>query len=475
MFYVLSAVRGVIFFMKSINLKSNSKTLFFLIHGYTGSPTDFNGLPEYLKDKLNVDIKVLLKGHGQSIQDLDNVELKDFINQIEAELKIDLEKYEKVILGGVSFGAQMALHFASKFPIDGVFNVCLPYKLKFPFNIPGLSILGFFKKYWTKPLSKDEEKVRQGTFYYKQMHANGLKILKEANKLLKKELSKINCPVFTIYSKNDPIGNYKAIGYISRKIEAPHYIEIVDNKNHNLFFSKKSTEIYKNIIDFYKSINNEKKSKGNKTAAIIPAYNEAQNIDRVLGVLTQAEFLSEIIVIDDGSTDNTEEVVSRFEEVKLLKNSTNQGKAQAMQQGVDNTDADILFFCDADLKGLTVEIIRQIIQPVAERKYDMYIGVRNNVMQKALTLFALNSGERAVRRELWNKLPEHFKYRYRIEAGLNFIARRRANGYGWQKFGYYQTLKEKKYGFLKGTILRWWMNIDVAYAYLLTIFQRLKR
>jgi len=307
------------------------------------------------------------------------------------------------------------------------------------------------------------------------MHANGLKILKEANKLLKKELSKINCPVFTIYSKNDPIGNYKAIGYISRKIEAPHYIEIIDNKNHNLFFSKKSTEIYKNIIDFYKSINNEKKSKGNKTAAIIPAYNEAQNIDRVLGVLTQAEFLSEIIVIDDGSTDNTEEVVSRFEEVKLLKNSTNQGKAQAMQQGVDNTDADILFFCDADLKGLTVEIIRQIIQPVAERKYDMYIGVRNNVMQKALTLFALNSGERAVRRELWNKLPEHFKYRYRIEAGLNFIARRRANGYGWQKFGYYQTLKEKKYGFLKGTILRWWMNIDVAYAYLLTIFQRLKR
>ncbi len=195
----------------------------------------------------------------------------------------------------------------------------------------------------------------------------------------------------------------------------------------------------------------------------------------MLGVLTQAEFLSEIIVIDDGSTDNTEEVVSRFEEVKLLKNSTNQGKAQAMQQGVDNTDADILFFCDADLKGLTVEIIRQIIQPVAERKYDMYIGVRNNVMQKALTLFALNSGERAVRRELWNKLPEHFKYRYRIEAGLNFIARRRANGYGWQKFGYYQTLKEKKYGFLKGTILRWWMNIDVAYAYLLTIFQRLKR
>ncbi|TDO94814.1 esterase/lipase [Halanaerobium saccharolyticum] len=462
--------------MINIELKNDSKTLFFLIHGYTGSPTDFNGLPEYLSNTLAADVKVmLLKGHGNKIQDLDDLELKDFINQIEAELKNDLEKYEEVILGGVSFGAQMALHFASEFPIDGVFSVCLPYKLKFPFNIPGLSTLSFFKKYWPKPLSEEEEKVRQNTFYYNQMHANGLKIVKKANGLLKNELSKITCPVFTIYSKNDPIGNYKAIGYISRKIEAPHYIKIIDNKNHNLFFSAKSSEIYKNIKDFYQNINKEKNKKEDTIAAIIPAYNEAQNIDRVLDVLTQADFLNEIIVIDDGSTDNTAEVVSRFEEVKLIKNDTNRGKAQSMQQGVENTDADILFFCDADLKDLTVEIVGRIIQPVAKRKYDMYIGVRNNFMQKAVTLFALNSGERAVRRELWNKLPEHFKYRYRIEAGLNFIAKRRGNGYGWNKFEYYQTLKEKKYGVLKGTLLRWWMNLDVAYAYLLTIFQRLKR
>jgi len=248
----------------------------------------------------------------------------------------------------------------------------------------------------------------------------------------------------------------------------------VDNKNHNLFFSNKSSEIYENIRDFYKSISRETKKEENKIAAIIPAYNEGQNISRVLDILTETDILNEVIVIDDGSTDNTSEVVSRFKEVKLLKNNSNQGKAQSMQQGVENTDAEILFFCDADLKGLTPEIVEQIVQPVVKRKYDMFIGVRNNVMQKAVTLFALNSGERALRRELWNKLPEHFKYRYRIEAGLNFIAKRQGNGYSWQKFEYYQTLKEKKYGFLKGTLLRWWMNIDVAYAYLLTVFQRLK-
>lgn len=98
----------------------------------------------------------------------------------------------------------------------------------------------------------------------------------------------------------------------------------------------------------------------------------------------------------------------------------------------------------------------------------MFIGVRNNVMQKAVTLFALNSGERALRREVWEQLPERFKYRYRIEAGLNFMAKK-LGGYQWQKFDYYQTLKEKKYGFFKGTFLRWWMNTDVAVAYMLVI------
>jgi len=180
-------------------------------------------------------------------------------------------------------------------------------------------------------------------------------------------------------------------------------------------------------------------------------------------------------VVDDGSTDKTPEAVKNFGQVKLLRNNKNKGKAYSMQRGMDATKADIIFFCDADLKGLTPSMVEQIIQPVINQKYDMYIGLRNNVMQKAVNLFALNSGERALTRALWEKLPENFKYRYRIEAGLNFIARKRGRGYGWQKFDYYQTLKEKKYGIIKGTILRWWMNFDVGCAYALAIVQNFSR
>ncbi len=57
---------------KTIELKANNKKLFILIHGYTGSVTDFNELPNYLHKKFNANVKVVcLKGHGTKIEDLE--------------------------------------------------------------------------------------------------------------------------------------------------------------------------------------------------------------------------------------------------------------------------------------------------------------------------------------------------------------------------------------------------------------------
>ncbi|PJA10730.1 hypothetical protein COX67_03445, partial [Candidatus Falkowbacteria bacterium CG_4_10_14_0_2_um_filter_36_22] len=465
--------------IQPIKLEHPSKKLLFLIHGYTGSPTDFNGLPEYLHKTLNINVKVmLLKGHGTNIKDLDSLEFNDFLVQAKRELRKDLQKYDEVFLGGVSFGAQLALYLAAHYPVKAVFNACLPYKLKFPFNIPKLELIGIFKKYWLKHIPETEKRLRQNAFHYKEMHIKGLKIVKQANRKLKKTLTKIYCPVLSIHSEKDPIGNYKTIDILDNKIKGPHdkkILRIFNDKNHNIFFTENRFDIYKKIEDFLKSSQKNNNFNSKRVAAIIPAYNEGNNIADVLSVLSRTKILNEIIVVDDGSTDKTPEAVKNFGQVKLLRNNKNKGKAYSMQRGMDATKADIIFFCDADLKGLTPSMVEQIIQPVINQKYDMYIGLRNNVMQKAVNLFALNSGERALTRALWEKLPENFKYRYRIEAGLNFIARKRGRGYGWQKFDYYQTLKEKKYGIIKGTILRWWMNFDVGCAYALAIVQNFSR
>ena len=462
---------------KPIDLTSHSKWEFFLIHGYTGSPTDFKNLPEYIAKKFNVNVKIpLLQGHGTKVEDLDNIKFEDFLNQVEAELKKEIKKGKKIILGGYSFGAQLALLLAAKFRVKGVILVSIPYKLKFPFNIRGLKHLMNFKRYWRKRIGKIEWRLRQDAFDYKYMHGNGLFIIKKANKVIKRVLKNVTCPCLNIHSKREPIGNYQSVELINKKITSKYKKSLIlHNENHNPFFSEHKNEIFNEIADFYNNITKNKKGAGvasrnsrESVTAIVPAYNEGERIADVLNALIKTKMLKKIVVVDDGSIDNTEKITrgfaKRYSKIKYLKNEKNMGKAYSMERGVQATNSEIIFFCDADLSGLTPKIVQEIIEPVLNNEVDMFIGVRNNIMQKIYMPFAIKSGERALRRDLWEKLPKYYKHRYRIETGLNYFVKRYGKGLGYKIFPHYQTLKEKKYGFFKGTFLRWWMNFDVVMA-----------
>lgn len=201
-----------------------------------------------------------------------------------------------------------------------------------------------------------------------------------------------------------------------------------------------------------------------RIAAIIPVYNEAKRIGRVLEILTRISLLHEIIVVDDGSKDNTEQVIKPFN-VKYLKNPTNQGKGIAMQRGVEATKADILFFCDGDLDGLNEKIVNDILSPVIKGNVDMFIGVRSNVRERWFKFIGLLSGERAVRRNIWDKLPCCYKHHYRIEISLNNYTKYYGKGFGFKMFSnYFQPVKECKYGFFKGLCKRLRMYYDIFWA-----------
>lgn len=212
-----------------------------------------------------------------------------------------------------------------------------------------------------------------------------------------------------------------------------------------------------------------------RIAAIVPAYNEEKNIQTVLRVLLQTRELSEIIVIDDGSTDRTGEV-ARLEGVRVIRQE-NRGKASAMATGANNTSADILFFSDADLLGLTPRHIMDVIAPVRDGSAGMTVGIRDRGpigMWMMEHLLPIIGGERAIARDTFLRMTEGTtSLRFGIETIMNAYCKKnripvrlvRMKGVG-------HIIKEMRYGLLHGFIARMRMIGQILKAELFILFHR---
>lgn len=208
-------------------------------------------------------------------------------------------------------------------------------------------------------------------------------------------------------------------------------------------------------------------------SAIVPAYNEGERLAGILQLLCSYPGFTEVIVVDDGSIDDTKDVVARFP-VRYLHHSPNHGKGYAMNQGVQAAGGDIIFFCDADVRGLTTQMLDTLLSPIQNGEAAMSIAVRGRsfswlpaLLAKFFPITTLISGERALPKQLWHDLPDYYKEGFRVEAGLNYLAAYRSPGIVYHVLpGLNHVPKEAKYGFWTGFIGRISMIGQVVSAHL---------
>jgi glycosyltransferase involved in cell wall biosynthesis len=160
-----------------------------------------------------------------------------------------------------------------------------------------------------------------------------------------------------------------------------------------------------------------------KISAIISVYNEAGTIKNVVTKVADY-FFDEIIVVNDGSTDKTDEIlteISKFYDFKYIVLPDNKGKGYAMATGIENATGEIIVFIDADLSNLTEEHFSQLLTPVFIKEADMVLGQANETLiNYSINPFKSFTGERALLKKDILPIVEKMKHsKFGVETLIN--------------------------------------------------------
>ena len=206
-----------------------------------------------------------------------------------------------------------------------------------------------------------------------------------------------------------------------------------------------------------------------KFAAVVPAYNEENTIANVVKVLVASPNIDEVIVVSDGSEDNTAAIAAELG-ATVVNLSDNRGKGGAMLAGMKQTDAEYILFMDADLVGLNECHIESMLAPIKNGRVDMTLGVFKNGRRStdlAQKVAPYLTGQRVLKTSLLRQVHDMDIARFGVELALTRFMEENDIQYKTVELkDLSHVMKEEKLGLWKGFGARLKMYWEII-AYLL--------
>ena len=184
------------------------------------------------------------------------------------------------------------------------------------------------------------------------------------------------------------------------------------------------------VVFLLSVIKTEKLKKYQKVSVIIPAYNEEETVAKVIEVVKKVSFVDEIIVVNDGSSDNTEKEAIEAGAI-VINHETNKGKGEALYTGYQEAECDIIAFIDADIFNLSSAKMRVMFKhildgntDITKTKFSRASGRVTELTAKPLLNFFFPeisfeqplSGQFAARKEVLKKI--NFEKDYGVDVGI---------------------------------------------------------
>lgn len=115
-------------------------------------------------------------------------------------------------------------------------------------------------------------------------------------------------------------------------------------------------------------------------SVIIPVYNEKATVEEILRRVLAAPFRKEVIVVDDGSTDGTADILSariegRYGQVGILRHASNRGKGAAIRTAIPHCRGEFILIQDADLEYDPSDY-QALLEPLLDGRADVVYGSR---------------------------------------------------------------------------------------------------